>query len=469
MTTTRAASKRAAGDDSKGCGGAQEEGPNKRPALANLSNANSVDVRQSSAAPPGLNSAVHTALSRTRAPSVTRPQGGASKKSPKSIPIVICDGGSPDSEDNNSPENVPNSERPTNGPRIEMDDVPGQGEDPLLAQTDAAAIASLERRTVKNLNISAEPSNRLEGVRFSEDVESRWPCALGYVDIDNNFVDPQMCSIYAAEIYNNLRIAELRRRPSSNFMETVQREINSQMRGILIDWLVEVAEEYRLVPDTLYLTCAYIDRYLSSNPVLRSRLQLLGVSCMLIAAKYEEIYAPQVEEFCYITDNTYQRSQVIEMERLVLNNLNFELSLPTTKSFLRRFIRAAQASYPQPSLPLEFLGNYLAELTLVEYSFLQYLPSLIAASAVFLSKLTLNPEAKPWTKTLQHYTGYSPPQLEQCVSELHGLQLNRSNSQLPAIREKYRQTKFKGVSMLVPPLELDPFLFEELGPNDPVS
>jgi cyclin A len=70
-------------------------------------------------------------------------------------------------------------------------------------------------------------------------------------------------------------------------------------------------------------------------------LQLLGVSSMLIAAKYEEICTPQQEEFCYITDNTYQWEEVLEMERKVLRELKFELTTPTTKSFLRRFIRAA--------------------------------------------------------------------------------------------------------------------------------
>ena len=102
----------------------------------------------------------------------------------------------------------------------------------------------------------------------------------------------------------------MKRRPTTDFMETMQKDINPSMRGILIDWLVEVAEEYKLVPDTLYLTVAYIDRFLSCNTVSRQRLQLLGVSSMLIAAKYEEICAPQVEEFCYITDNTYRREEV---------------------------------------------------------------------------------------------------------------------------------------------------------------
>lgn len=73
---------------------------------------------------------------------------------------------------------------------------------------------------------------------------------------------------------------------------------------------MEVTEEYRLVPETLYLTVSYIDRYLSSKEINRDKLQLLGIACLLIAAKYEEICPPQVEELCYITDNTYIKDEV---------------------------------------------------------------------------------------------------------------------------------------------------------------
>ena len=68
------------------------------------------------------------------------------------------------------------------------------------------------------------------------------------------------------------------------YIEDVQKDITTNMRAVLVDWLVEVAEEYKLVPDTLYLTVSHIDRYLSHCNIKRHRLQLLGVSCMLIAS-----------------------------------------------------------------------------------------------------------------------------------------------------------------------------------------
>jgi len=77
---------------------------------------------------------------------------------------------------------------------------------------------------------------------------------------------------------------EAKRRPLANFIEKVQTDVTANMRGILVDWLVEVAEEYKLVSDTLYLTISYIDRFLSSNALNKQKLQLLGVSAMLIAS-----------------------------------------------------------------------------------------------------------------------------------------------------------------------------------------
>lgn len=77
---------------------------------------------------------------------------------------------------------------------------------------------------------------------------------------------------------------EPKRRPLLNYVETTQVDITADMRGVLIDWLVDVAEEYKLVPETLYLTVSYIDRFLSYNAINRRRLQLLGVSSMLIAS-----------------------------------------------------------------------------------------------------------------------------------------------------------------------------------------
>ncbi|XP_052210853.1 cyclin-A2-2-like [Diospyros lotus] len=311
----------------------------------------------------------------------------------------------------------------------------------------AVAGKSLVKQTASKDTQQKSPFKR-EG-KFCEKLEASDD--LQIADVDSNRKDPQMCSLYAPDIYSNLRVMELDRRPSVNYMGTVQQDITPNMRGILIDWLVEVSEEYKLVPDTLYLTVHLIDQFLSQNHIEKQRLQLLGVTCMLIASKYEEICAPHIEEFCFITDNTYTREEVLKMETKVLNFLGFQLSVPTTKKFLRRFIQAALASSKVPRVELEFLANYLAELTLVEYNFLKFRPSLVAASAVFLARCTLDQSDHPWNPTLEHYTGYKTSDLQGIVLALQDLQLNIRGCSLNAIREKYKQPKFKCVTTLSSP------------------
>ncbi|GMH22316.1 hypothetical protein Nepgr_024159 [Nepenthes gracilis] len=311
-------------------------------------------------------------------------------------------------------------------------------------ENDVAALHSIERKTSSTLHIS-EPGGTAGNV-CKRDILVEIDMVDKVANVDNNFLDPQFCATFACDIYKHLRESELKKRPSTNFMEKIQKDINASMRAILIDWLVEVAEEYRLVPDTLYLTVNYIDRYLSGNSVNRQRLQLLGVACMMIAAKYEEICAPQVEEFCYITDNTYFKQEVLQMESTVLNFLKFEMTAPTVKCFLRRFVRAAEAINEVPPLQLECMSNYIAELSLIEYNMLRYMPSLVAASAIFLAQYILMPSKRPWNSTLQHYTLYEPSDFCDCVQALHQLCLNSHHSCLPAIREKYSQHKYKFVA-----------------------
>ncbi|KAG9143647.1 hypothetical protein Leryth_017142 [Lithospermum erythrorhizon] len=283
------------------------------------------------------------------------------------------------------------------------------------------------------------------------------------VQKDGSFDDPQMCAAYAADIYEYLREMEKQEkwRPLPTYLEKVQKDVSANMRGILVDWLVEVAEEYKLLSDTLYLTISYIDRFLSMNVTSRQRLQLLGVSSMLIASKYEEISPPLVKDFCYITDNTYKKEDVVKMEADVLKALNFEMGSPNIKTFLRRFTKIAQED-ETPKLQLEFLGCYLAELSLLDYGCVKFLPSLVAAAVIFLTKFTLQPKLHPWNSNLQHYSGYIPTDLKECVTIIHELQLSKRGKSLVAVRDKYKQHKFKCVSTLSAPMSIPDSFFEDV-------
>ncbi|XP_078683514.1 cyclin-A2-like [Branchiostoma floridae x Branchiostoma belcheri] len=249
---------------------------------------------------------------------------------------------------------------------------------------------------------------------------------------------------YATEIFQYLREAELRHRPKPGYMKK-QPDITNSMRCILVDWLVEVAEEYKLHNETLYLAVSYIDRFLSSMSVLRSKLQLVGTAAMFLASKYEEIYPPDVGEFVYITDDTYTKKQVLRMEHLILKVLSFDVAVPTINCFQKRFLQAAKVNSKTESLAM-----YLAELTLQEgETFLKYIPSTIAAASLCLAQHTLN--MQPWTPTLMHYSGYTLADLLPCVQDMHRTFQSAPSSQQQAVREKYRSPKYHSVSTILAP------------------
>lgn len=255
-------------------------------------------------------------------------------------------------------------------------------------------------------------------------------------------------SEYASEIFQYLKQAEIKHRPKPHYMKK-QVDINHSMRSILVDWLVEVAEEYKLLPQTLYLTVNYIDRFLSVMSVRREKLQLVGTACMLIASKFEEIYPPEVSEFVYITDDTYPAKQVLKMESLVLKTLNFDVSVPTILNFLERFLKAVECT-DSDRPKVEALAKYLCELTLVDgEAFLKYFPSTIAATSVVLALHTLG--LPSWNPTLCHYTGFQLLDLQPCLHDLHRTFSLAPKHAQKAVREKYQSASFHGVSNLTAP------------------
>nr|XP_022320685.1 G2/mitotic-specific cyclin-A-like [Crassostrea virginica] len=244
---------------------------------------------------------------------------------------------------------------------------------------------------------------------------------------------------YAKEIYSYLREAELRNRPKPGYMKK-QQDITSSMRSILVDWLVEVSEEYKLHRETLFLAVNYIDRFLSQMSVQRSKLQLVGAASMFLASKYEEIYPPDVGEFAYITDDTYTKSQVLRMESLVLKVLSFDVAVPTANWFCDNLLKECNADDKTRALAM-----FLIEMTLVDADvYLKYLPSVIASAAVCLARYALGQEA--WPASLSESAQYGINHFGSCLTELHQTYFNAHKHPQQALVEKYKTSKFHEVS-----------------------
>jgi hypothetical protein len=100
-----------------------------------------------------------------------------------------------------------------------------------------------------------------------------------------------------------------------------QTEIEWSMRTTLIDWLLQVHLRYHMLPETLWIATNIIDRFLSKRVVSLVKLQLVGITAMFVAAKYEEIMAPSVDEFVQMTDNGYSRDEILKGEKIILQVL----------------------------------------------------------------------------------------------------------------------------------------------------
>lgn len=201
-------------------------------------------------------------------------------------------------------------------------------------------------------------------------------------------LDPLMVSEYVIEIFDYLLEIEPQTMPNPDYIEH-QDELEWKMRGILVDWLIEVHTRFRLLPETLFLAVNIIDRFLSNDVVALDRLQLVGVAAMFIAAKYEEILSPHVANFSHVADETFTDKEILDAERHILATLNYDISYPNPMNFLRRISKADNYDVQSRTY-----GKYLMEISLLDHRFMCYRQSHIAAAAMYFSRLIL--DRGPW-------------------------------------------------------------------------
>jgi transcription initiation factor TFIIIB Brf1 subunit/transcription initiation factor TFIIB len=159
-------------------------------------------------------------------------------------------------------------------------------------------------------------------------------------------------------------------------------------RSILVDWLISLHAHLQLLPETLFLTINIVDRVCSIAHGLRSdKLQLLGVTAMFIAAKYEEIWAPSVQQFAKSTDEGYEEHEITSFEIHILRLLDWNLSYPNPINFLRRATKAD--GYDERT---RTVAKYLIEMSCVEWKMIGTRPSVVAAAGIWLARLVLNKE-----------------------------------------------------------------------------
>ncbi|KAJ0703597.1 putative cyclin domain-containing protein [Helianthus annuus] len=264
------------------------------------------------------------------------------------------------------------------------------------------------------------------------------------IDIDACDEGNQLAVVeYVEDLYANYRKMENFSLVSPSYM-TQQCDLNEKMRGILIDWLIEVHHKFDLQPETLFLTVNLIDRFLAKQSVIRKNLQLVGLVAMLLACKYEEVSVPIIDDLIFISDKAYSRSQILAMEKLMVNTLEFNLSLPTPYVFVKRFLKAAQSESK-----LDHMSFFLIELCLVEYEMLKFPPSLLAAASVYTAQCSVY-GVRQWSKTCEWHARYSEDQLLECSRMIVGYHQKAAIGRLTGVYRKYNTLKFGYASKCEP-------------------
>jgi len=219
---------------------------------------------------------------------------------------------------------------------------------------------------------------------------------------------------YVPDISERLFRDEERSLPQSDYMDS-QPEVTSNMRAVLVDWLVEVHMKHHLCLETLHLTVNIVDRYLAKSAVGRRRLQLIGVTAMFIASKFEEIHAPELDFWVYITASAYTPEDVVLMECTMLTALNFQIMVPTAAHFLPLLQKANGCDDVHGALV-----EYIVELGLLDTRMLCYPPSHIVSAALLLSNELLG-RVPVWPATMAQLSRRTGPVLRGCVEVMREL------------------------------------------------
>ncbi|XP_020300232.1 G2/mitotic-specific cyclin-B3 [Pseudomyrmex gracilis] len=293
-------------------------------------------------------------------------------------------------------------------------------------ENDKNNVSFVEEKKVSATTLMMVPQRKLpEGVQWDFDVE--------------NWLDPFQVSHYAMDIFEYLKSRESLF-TISNYMER-QVSLSQWMRALLVDWMVEVQESFELNHETLYLAVKLVDLYLTKVTVSKETLQLLGAASLFIACKFDERIPPMVEDFLYICDGAYSQRELIRMEISVLKVVNFDLGIPLSYRFLRRYARCAKVSMSTLTL-----ARFILEHSLMDYSMITFSDSKMAAAALLLAMLMK--DLGGWTPTLEYYSGYKLEDIRDICHLLNHSLHKKQKDSLMTVRNKYSHPVFHEVAKL---------------------
>ncbi|XP_037931740.1 G2/mitotic-specific cyclin-B3-like [Teleopsis dalmanni] len=336
----------------------------------------------------------------------------------------------------------------------------------LQSKPTPPRISNISNKTEQTVHMStAEYMPRAECVHFSQSCDatktsselqindkSEVVCDNITIDFDKlNWDDPYAVSHYAKDIFDYLKERE-KKFPITDYM-VKQINLSKSLRSRLIDWMVKVQEGFDLNDETLYLAIKIVDLYLCRVIINKDQIILLGAIALFIACKYDEQRVPLVEDFLYVCNGIYKRNELIKMEMNVLKTIDYDIGIPLSYNFLRRYARCAEIN----SVTLT-LACYILESALMDYVTISFSDSQLAAATLYMA-LRMFGEKKGWTEKLEYYSGYKLEEFAMVVVVLNAGLHRVKNYKIKTIRKKYSREIFHEVAKV--PLMTTVRLFED--------
>ena len=306
----------------------------------------------------------------------------------------------------------------------------------------------IEEEKNKNLYIISESKLILNSNEYKNEAKSE-----NYIKNAEEYIDDILENLLQEEKDSKLII------DSSYFK--FQTDINSKMRAILIDWLIDVHLKFNFKQETLYITIYIIDAYLSLKKIERCNFQLLGVTALLIACKQNEILFRKLNEYVYITDNAYTEEDIRKMENNVLHTLNFNILFPSSLTFYEILCNKLDLYKDKKKY---IFGEFLMESFYLDENCLKYNASTIACAVGYIVmkyfkmenyKECYNPKIfniKPVNELIEKYSksnSYPIYIIKECAKDICYFMNELSKINLKSTIRKYSIEKYENVTNLL--------------------
>ena len=303
----------------------------------------------------------------------------------------------------------------------------------------------------RNNEITKKNNENKENIEQSKKEEDEDEEKVKYFDT-SKITNVQIPKDYLNIIYYNLLKEEekgIEPKADYTYMKR-QKEINDKMRSILVDWIIDVHFKFCFTDETLFMTVSIIDRYLSINQITRSKFQLLGITALMIACKHEEIDLPKIDDFIYITDNAYVKSEVIAMENDVLSKLNFSFLYPSPIKFFEYL-----SNHFNFSKKHHMMGKYLMESFLLDVKNAKYKPSIIscACSYIVMKFFKMQNYHESYHRKFYNLENsmvkYTESNIKECAKDICLFVDNINKTNYQACVKKYSKPEQENVAIII--------------------